>query len=338
MQYVTIIDIAKKLNISKSSVSRAFNNKYDIKKETRELILKTAKEMGYFPNPIAKKLCQKKTFNIGVIIPEFINDFHAEIIIGIQRILNPKGYQVLLMQSDNNPDVELNNVKTLIQNMVDGLIIAPCSDNGNMEYYLKELQKGCPIVFVNRIPESLNATKIICDDEKLGFFATEHLIREGYAKIYMLSGPTNISVIRNRIKGFKQAFRKHKIPKEQYQIIETGLLAHEAVEVVEDLIYKQDLPDAFFCSNDLVAMAAIKTLKKHNIKVPQDIGVIGFSETQMARLYDPQLSSVRQPTYEMGEKAAEQLIRHLEDDKAEYKTIVLNGLLNIRESSTRTII
>lgn len=335
MQHVTIKDIAKKLGISKSSVSRAFNDKYDIKKETRDLILRTAEEMGYYPNPIAKKLSQKRTFNIGVVVPEFINDFHAEIIIGIQRVLNPAGYQILSMQSDNDAETEIKNVKTLIQNMVDGLIIAPSSDSENIDYYLKEMQRGCPMVFVNRIAESVNATKVISDNVKWSFFATEHLIRERYNKIYHLSGHKNMSVIRDRIKGFKQAMRKHKISEERYKIVETGLLPSEAIDAVEDLIYRQDLPDAFLCVNDPVAMGTIKTLQKHNIKVPGDIGVVGFSETQMAKLTNPQLSSVRQPTYEMGEKAAGQLLRHLNDDNAEYKTVVLNGKLNIRESSKR---
>lgn len=335
MQHVTIKDIAKKLGISKSSVSRAFNDKYDIKKETRDLILKTAEEMGYIPNPIAKKLSQKKSLNIGVVVPEFINDFHAEIIVGIQRILNPAGYQILSMQSDNDSEAELNNVKTLIQNMVDGIIIAPSSDNENIDYYLKEMDRGTPMVFVNRIAETVHATKIICDNVKWSFFATEHLIRERYNKIYHLSGHKSMSVIRDRIKGFKQALRKHKISEDRYKIIETGLLASQAIDVVEDLIYRQDLPDAFFCANDLVAMGAIRTLKKNNIRVPEDIAVIGFSETQMARLTSPQLSSVRQPTYEMGERAAEELLRHLNDEEAEFKTITLNGKLNIRESSLR---
>lgn len=336
MRHVTIKDIAKKLGISKSSVSRAFNDKYDIKKETKDLILKTAEEMGYIPNPIAKKLSQKRSFNVGVVVPEFINEYHAEIIVGIQRVLNPLGYQVLTMQSDNDADVELINVKTLIQNMVDGLIIAPSSDNENINYYIKEMERGTPIVFVNRIAESVNATKIICDNVKWSFFATEHLIREGYTKIYHLCGNKKMSVIRDRIKGFKQALRKHKVGEERYKIIKTGLLASEAIHVVEDLIYRQDLPDSFMCVNDLVAMGTIKTLQKHNIKVPDDIGVVGFSETQMAKLTTPLLSSIRQPTYEMGASAAEQLIRHINNENAEFKTIVLNGKLNIRESSIRS--
>ncbi|MCL3779049.1 LacI family transcriptional regulator [Prolixibacteraceae bacterium JC049] len=336
MQRVTIKDIAKKLNLSKSSVSRAFNDKYDIKKETRDLILKTAEEMGYFPNPIARKLSQSKTYNIGVVVPEFINDFHAEIIIGIHRILNPKGYQVLVMQSDSTPEMELKNVQTLIQNMVDGLIIAPSSDSDNLDYYLKQMNAGTPMVFVNRIAETFEAPKVVCDNKKWSFFATEHLIREKYKKIYHLSGNKNISVARDRIKGFKQALRKHQFAEEDFKVIETGLLASGGVEVVEELLYRQDLPDAFFCINDLVAMGVIRTLKKNNIRVPEEIGVIGFSETQMAKLTSPQLSSVQQPTYEMGEKAAELLIRHMNDEEVKEATIVLNGKLNIRESSKRS--
>ena len=337
MKYITIKDVAKKANVSVSSVSRAFNDKYDIKKETKDYILKTAKEMGYSPNPIAQKLSQKKTFNIGVVVPEFINEFYSEVIIGIQNVLISKGYQVLIMQSDENPELELKNVKTLIQNMVDGLIIAPTTDNNNIKYYLEQSEIGYPIVFMSRVEASLPASKVIFNNKKWSFFATEHLIYQGYKKIFHLAGHKNLCVSNDRIEGFKKAIKKHKISNDNYKIIETGLLAKEGIEVVEDLIYNQDLPDAFYCENDLVAMGVIKTLKNKGFKVPEDIAVMGFTETKMAELVTPPLSSVKQPTFKIGEKSAELLIDQIENESIKLETIILNGELNVRGSSLKTL-
>ena len=337
MKRTTIKDVANRLNVSISSVSRAFNDKYDIKKETRELILKTAEEMGYLPNPIAKKLSQNKTLNIGVIVPEFVNEFYSEIIMAIQEVFINEGYQILVMQSEENPVQELKNVKTLIHNMVDGLIIAPTTESNNMEYYLKQQQNGYPIVFLGRVEETLQASKVLFNNQKWSFFATEHLIAQGYKKIYHLAGHKNLCVSNERIKGFLKALRKHKFPKENFKIIETGLLANEGIEIVEDLIYKHDLPDAFYCENDLVAIGAMKKLKDNGYQVPDDIAIMGFTETRMAKLVTPPLSSVKQPTFEMGKQAANLLLKQMKEQSFNPTSIVLNGELNIRRSSIRNV-
>ncbi|WP_299555896.1 LacI family DNA-binding transcriptional regulator [Seonamhaeicola sp.] len=335
MKHYTIKDIAKKLNVSISTVSRAFNDKYDIKKETKELILKTAEDMGYIPNPIAKKLSQKRSLNIGVVVPEFINEYYSEIVIALQEFLISKGYQVLVMQSDENEEQELINAQTLINNMVDGLIVAPTTGNRNMKYYQDRIKEGYPIVFLNRIEESVPVSKVVFNNMKWSFFATEHLIRQGYKKIYHLSGYKDLSVSYERIQGFKKAMNKHHIPKENYKIIETGLLAKEGMEVIEDLIYHHDVPDAFFCVNDMVALGAIRKLKDNGYKVPEDVAFVGFTETRMAELVTPQLSSVKQPTFKMAKKAGELLIERIEDENAPIETIVMNGEFNIRQSSVR---
>ena len=338
MKHVTIKDIANKLNVSISSVSRAFNDKYDIKKETKELILRTAEEMGYYPNPIAKKLSQKNTLNIGVVVPEFINEFYSEVIIAIQEILIPKGYQILIMQSDESADQERKNVETLIHNMVDGLIIAPIVEKLNMEYYLKQHHNGTPMVFINRVEESFPVSKVLFDNKKWSFFATEHLIRQQYKKIYHLSGYKSLCISNDRINGFERAMNKHKIPKENFKIIETGLLAKEGMEVINDLIYKHDIPDAFFCANDLVAMGVIKKLNNNGFRVPEDVAIVGFTETRMAELMTPQLSSIKQPSSEIGKKVAELLLKQIENDSFQHETIIMDGELNIRESSLNPVI
>ncbi len=335
MKNVTIKDVAKRLNVSISSVSRAFNDTFDIKKETRERILKTAKEMGYYPNPIAKKLTQKQTYNIGVVVPEFINEYYSEVIRGIQDILISIGYQVLIMQSDNKPERELKNVKTLIQNMMDGLIICPSVKSNNMDYYLDEINKGYPIVFLNRIEKKIPIKKVLFNNTKWSFFATEHLIYQGYKKIYHLSGSNDLGITKDRTQGFIMAMKKHHFSKDDYKVIESGILSEEAIATVQRLIDTNDLPEAFMCVNDLVALSTISVLKQNRIEVPNDIGVMGFTETKIADLVSPKLSSVKQPTFEMGKAAAEMLMELINNEEIISDTIILNGNLNIRESSIK---
>lgn len=336
MEHITIKDVAKKLGVSISTISRAFNNKYDIKKETRELVLRTAEEMGYNPNPIARKLIQKHSLNIGVVVPEFTNDYFSEIIIALQEFLQPKGYQILIMQSNEDEELEFKNVETLIHNMVDGLIIAPVAGNKNINSYLEYHKKGFPIVFINRVNETLPATKVIFNDFKWSFFATEHLIRQNYKKIYHLSGNKNLCITKERTKGFIKAMKKHKIPDENYKIIETGLLPKQGMDVIEDLIFNHDIPNAIFCVNDMVALGAIKKLKDNGYRVPEDVAIVGFTETRMAELITPQLTSVKQPTFEMAKKAGELLLERILNNHTKIETVIMNGELTIRKSSMKS--
>ncbi len=338
MKRITIKDVARELNVAVSTVSRAFNDKYDIRKETREMILKRATEMGYHPNPIAKKLIQQKTYNVGVVVPEFVNAYFPEVIIGIQEVLIKKGYQVLVMQSNENPATELENVKTLEDNMVDGLLISLSGESLNNEYYAGMLKKGYPIVFFNRVDEKIPASKVVFDDYKWAYFATEHLIKQGYRKIYHFSGYQHLSLSRNRINGYRKAMEKFNVPFDPHYIIEAGFFMHEGQAVMERLIEKEDVPQAIFAANDPVAIGVIKALKKAGLRIPDDVAVVGFSESKMAEIVDPPLSSVSQPTFEIGKSAAELLMRQIEADGfAPSETLVLDGKLNIRASSIKMI-
>lgn len=334
MKRITIKDVARKLNVAVSTVSRAYNDKYDIRKETRDRILKTAKEMGYQPNPIAQRLVQQNTFNIGVVVPEFVNAFFPEVIIGIQDVLVKKGYQVLLMQSNECHTTELENVKTLEQNRVDGLIISLAKESHNNEHYIHMLEKGYPMVFFNRVDEKISTSKVVFDDFKWAYFATEHLIKQGYRKIYHFSGHQHLSLFRNRIRGYKKAMEKFNIPYTSEFIIESGLFMEEGKAMMEKLINSNNIPEAIFAANDFTAIGAMKAIKKAGMKIPEDIALVGFSETKMAEVVDPPLTSVCQPTFEIGKAAAELLIKQISADGfARPETIMLDGKLNIRASS-----
>ncbi len=336
MKHVTIKDVAKRLNCSVSTISRAFNDKYDIRKETREMILATAKEMGYSPNPIAKSLLKQCSNQIGVVVPEFINPFFPEVIIGIQEVFLKKGYQVLIMQSNESHITELENVKTLENNMVDGMILSLSLETKNVDYYKGLISQGFPLVVFNRISNELETHKVIFDDYKWAFFATEHLIYQGYKKLVHFSGPSVLVLSQKRKNGFLDALRKHKIPIDESSIIETGFLVSDGEREMEKLINNNNLPDAIFAVNDPSAIGAMLSLKKHGYKIPQDVALVGFSETKFAELIDPPLTSVTQPTHEIGRTAAHLLLEQIESKGIFVpQTVILNGRLNVRESSMK---
>ena len=255
-------------------------------------------------------------------------------IIGIQEVLLARGYHVLVMQSNECYTTELKNIKTLEDSMVDGIIISLSSEVHNNDYYIRMIEKGYPIVFFNRVDEDIPASQVIFDDYKWAYFATEHLIKQGYRKIYHFSGYQHLSLSRNRIKGYCKAMDKFSIPYTSDYIIETGFFMEEGQTVMEKLLAKGNIPDAIFATNDPTAIGAMKAIKKAGMKIPDDIALVGFSESKMAEVVDPPLTSVSQPTFEIGRTAAELLLRQIEADGfATPKTVVLNGKLNVRGSS-----
>lgn len=332
MENITIKDLAEALNVSISTVSRAFNNKYDIKKETRELVLQKAKEMGYSPNPIARKLTQKRSFNIGIVVPEFVSSFFPEVIIGAQEILLEKGYQVLIMQSNQSWETELKNIKALVDNKVDGLIISLSSEQKNNAYFKELIDADIPIVLFNRAVDNLNVSKVLFDDFKWALFATEHLIIQGYKNIIHLSGTPNLTLTKNRIRGFKAAHQKYRLP--LGEIIHSGFTMKDGENAALQMIRNKNIPRAIFAANDHTAIGAMNIFKKNGYKIPEDIAFVGFSESRLAEHISPPLTSIKQPTQDIGQTAANLLLEQIENNGLFVpQTIVLNGRLNIRESS-----
>ncbi len=333
--HITIKDLARVLNLSISTISRALNDQYDVRKETRNLVLKTAKELGYRPNPIAKKLIQRRTFNVGVVIPEFQSSFFTKLILGIQDFLIKNKYQVLIMSSNESHETELENIKTLEDNMVDGLIISLSKETKNIDYINNLIKGGLPVILINRINKDIKAPSIVFDDYKWAFFATEHLISQGCQKIVHFATPPCFSLSQNRIKGFIAALEKHGISYSSDQIIACGMDLEDGEEAIKSILNNELEFDGIFAGSDRAAIGAIKYLKKLGVRIPEQVCIIGFSESSLAQIIDPALSSVLQPTYEMGKAAAELLVQSIDTEKIESKEIVLGGKLNIRESSLR---
>lgn len=335
---VTIKDIARELKISTSTVSRALADKWDVNPETRKAVLELAEKLNYTPNPISLSLKQQHSMSIGVVIPEFIHSFFPEVIMGIQSVLEPAGYHILISQSNESYERELGNLKALEARMVDGFIVSITKETENMEYFSYLKEKNIPLVFFNRIYKDLSASCVIIDDYKWAFNAVEHLIRQGCKRIAHLSGPDNLLLSQQRMKGYLDALAKYGLTKDEELIIPTGVMMEKGVMAAYHILEMKERPDAIFAVNDPVAIGAMKTLQKHGVMIPDDIAVVGFTESRMAMIVEPNLTSVEQPTFEMGRLAADLLLeqlRNTQEEKLAPKIITLDAKLNIRESSRR---
>lgn len=336
-KHVTIKDLAKALGISTSTVSRALADTWDVKRETRDKVLAMAQEMNYHPNLNAKNLQNKSSGTIGVIIPEFINGFFPNVIMGIQEVLHKENYWVLIAQSNESMEQERENLRLLEEKMVEGIIISVTNEGGNEDHYKHIMDAGTPIVFFNRVCEDVDAPKVVIDDVKMAEAAVEHLIETGHKRIVHLAGPGNMLITAKRIEGYKNTMQKHGIVIDESSIVPSGIFISDGMTTMERILKESNpLPDALFCFNDPVAIGAMKILKNAGMRIPEEIAIVGFSEDVMATIVEPQLTTVLQPMKEMGRRAAKLMLEQIRQEKpVPPRTIVLDAQLNIRESSTR---
>lgn len=332
---ITIKDIAKKLGLSTSTVSRALSDSWEIKKETKELVIKTAAELNYHPNTQAKGLVTKKSYTIGIVVPELVTSFFPMIISGIQKILMHEGYQILITQSNESAETERTNLSLLEQHMVDGIIISTTSDSFvNSDMYQSLQDNGIPLVFFNRVPSNIDTTKIIIDDKKMAYSAVAHLIGEGYRKIFHFAGPEKLDITKDRMNGYIEAMQDANLPISDSTIIHSGIFIRDGEQTMEDILSGNgEKPDAIFAFNDPVAIGAMKALKRHGLRIPYDVTFVGFSESDMATVVEPYLTSIEQPRVEIGEIAASCMLDKIRTNRLLNKKIVLDAKLNIRESS-----
>lgn len=333
-KYATLKDIAKALNISTATVSRALADRWDVNPETKKMVCEEAKRQNYRPNPIATRLQNKRTKTIGLVVPEFKSAFFPNVIAGIQKVIDEAGFHLLITQSQESKEIEERNLKLLESNMVEGILISITREGENDEYYQKLIDSGIPIVFFNRVSSKVNAPKVIIDDYKLAFFATEHLIYNGFKKIYHFEGPQNLTVSKERRRGFLDAMHKHRREITQNSIVGAGVFSDKGYTAMQSLITINEIPDAVFCFNDPTALGAMKALKEAGLKCPEDVALVGFSETEVAQLVEPPLTSIEQPTFEIGETAAKLLMEQIEaKEKQPFRTISLTAKMNVRKSS-----
>jgi DNA-binding LacI/PurR family transcriptional regulator len=336
----TIKDIARELNVSSSTVSRALKDYPGISDETKRKVKELAEKLNYRPNAIALSLRKSRSFTIGVIIPEVVHFFFSTVISGIEEEANSRGYNVILTQTNEKLDREKSSIDTMLSNQIDGFLVSHSKETEDFEHFSKLLDQGYPIVFFDRVPQIPHAVNVTVDDYKGSFDAVSHLIQQGYRRIVHLSGPKNLTISTERIRGYKDALLAHGIEINDALIVECPLgTDDESRKTTRQLLEAmEERPDAFFGNNDMAAVGAMLACKDLGLRVPEDIGVVGFSNWQFCSMIDPGLSSVAQPGFQMGAKATQLLLDLIEkkiNPEDIKESITLPTELLIRKSSVR---
>jgi LacI family transcriptional regulator len=335
MDNINIKVLAKKLNLSTSTISRAFSGSTDINKDTRERILAFAQEHNFLPNHYAANLRDKKTRTLAVIVPEIANDFFAQAINGIEEVARKKGFYILLYRTDDIFEKEVSFINYLNNGKVDGIIMS-VSGEANDHNYLKALsKKHVPVVFFDRVYEDIDVSKVTTNDYDSSFEATEHLIQTGCKRIAYLVVNKSISIGKVRMQGYVDALEKHNVAFDDDLVIDCSQDERINYSIIKHVL--EDIrPDGIFSSVERLAFATYYVCNDMKISIPKDLKVVSFSSLQIAPLLCPSLSTITQPAYEMGVKAATLLFDELDKKDQDFpkKTHVLRSKLLIRKSSS----
>ena len=331
---ITIIDIARQLGISKSTVSRVLTGHPSVHASTREKVLRLAEELEYQRNMYSIGLIKKTNHTIGIIVPEFSRSYFPQVIIGAQERAKEAGYNLIISQSDENYMTEVSNANVMLAHQVDGLLVSITKETNNFEHFKVFQRKGIPIVFFNRVCDEMIVPKVIVDDYEGAFEAVEHLIKKGRKRIAHLSGPEILSISKRRLNGYRDALKKYGLPVNDELIIHYDLSLSKVPIYINYWLTLPEPPDAIFCINDPTAIEAMRVIKKRGLKIPEDISLIGFSNDFVSSLIEPSLTTVEQPIKEIGRSATQLLLDQMDREIADWKapTIILKTKLIVRES------
>lgn len=333
MKHITIKDIAQHLSLSVSTVSRALVDDKNIRRETKEKVLETARKLGYKPNPVATNLKYGRTNTVGVIVPEMVTPFASQVINGIQSTLYAKGLKVMIAESGEDPKQERENLLMMERFMVDGIIVCLCSYKENQEEYLRLQQAEMPMVFYDRIPHGLEVSQVLVDDYMKAFFLMEHLIRSGRRRIVHLQGPDDVYNSVERARGYKDALAKFNIPFEKELLVKTAMGFKDGERAADLLIEKGTAFDAVFAFTDTLAIGAMNRLRELGKKIPEEVAIASFSGTVLSTIVYPQLTTVEPPLLEMGKKAAELILEKIKEPQSPNRSVVLDAEIQLRAST-----
>lgn len=331
----TIKDIAKALELSTSTVSRALRGSHEISSETKKLVLEYAEKINYRPNPIALSLKGRRNYSIGVIVSEIANNFFSQAINGIESIAYNRGYHIIISQSHESGEREIININHLASRSVDGLIVSLSSETKDLSHLIQLHEKGLPIVFFDRITDEIETFKIIADNTKAAYDATLHLLKQGYKRIAHITNAPNLSITKERLDGYSRALKEFNIPYDEKLIQycnHGGMVLDEIKEVSNKLFSLKNKPDSAVTASDRITTGFLSYLKKIKPKDYKKIGIVGFTNSNITDLFDPPLTTVRQPAFEMGQIATELLIKIIESKRpiTEFETKILTTELIVR--------
>ena len=334
---ITIYDIARQLQLSPATVSRALNDHPAISQDTKAIITDKAVEMGYQANRFASNLRRQRTNTIGVIVPRLDSAFMSSVLSGMEKVANESNYNLIISQSLESVKKEVANAKTMFDSRVDGLLVSLASDTENLDHFNTFFRKGIPLLLFDRVLAQKNCTSIVIDNQKAGYDATNHLIKQGCKRIMHVSGSLKRNVYADRLKGYKLALLEHGLPGGDELERSNNLTRQDGLDIAEYIKSMSNPPDGLFIASDFCAVTCIGVLKQSGFAIPNDIAVVGFNDDPVSLVIDPSLTTIHYPGQEMGEIAAQSLINHLNGllRLSTTNTILLNYELIVRGSSQR---
>lgn len=311
--HATLLDIARQLKISKSTVSRALRNSKDINLETRNAVLNMARELNYVPNYFASSLVRRKSYSIGIVVPELITDFFSQFIIIAQKAANLAGYEVIICHTNENYSNEIDILKRLFSYQVDGILLSLSSETKSLDHLQAFEDAGVPVILFNRAKNRPGLPKVLADDYQGAFAGVEHLIQNGYKKIGHIGGPENLQISKNRFRGYREALAKHGLVFNPDWVVHCDLSQGSAQKCARVLLDKATMPDAVFAVNDPAAIQLIIEAKKRGIKVGPELGIVGFSNDSRSEVIEPSLTTLQQPIDQMAETCIHLLLNKIND-------------------------
>ncbi|MFC0186636.1 transcriptional regulator, LacI family [Pseudarcicella hirudinis] len=334
----TIIDIANKIGVSTATVSRALNGHPDVNINTRKAIKELAAELDYQPNLLAQGLHRNETHTIGVIIPDIQRHFFSSVVSGIQKIASDAGYRVMICQSNESHFTETLNVQALVASRVDGLLISHSRETSSFEHIKLQLNKGLPIVHFDRVCEEVQTAKIVQEDFRGSFILIEHLIKQGCKRIAVYAGPEELLISRKRLEGYKAALTQYGIDIAEELIIHGNFKHDDSLLALNKWLQLPEPPDGIFAVHYGNAIEIMVALKEKNVKIPEEIAIVGFGDELIASVIEPGLTTFHQFPFKIGETAASILIDNIiQKENFVPFTQTVQGELKIRKSSCRGI-
>jgi len=317
------------------TVSRALNNRSNVDARTKRRILEKARSMGYTPNHVAKSLVSSKTYTIGVVIPEITHAFFPEVVRGIEEEVYTSEYQLFLTNSNEQFSREKDAIRALLSKRVDGILISSSQTEEDFEFYKELVQSDTKIVFFDRCIEGIGASCVSVNDRESSRQITSHLVEvHNYSRIAYLSGPQNVSIGRKRLEGFLKALNEHEVRIRNEWIVEAGFREEEGFRAMKKLLETTagERPEAVVTINDPCAIGAMRAIEEAGLSVPEDMAIVGFTDDIRAPLLKVPLTTVHQPAYEVGKKAACKLIHTIEDENEAVENLEVPTTLKIRAS------
>lgn len=335
---VTISDIARELNITAATVSRALNDHPAIKETTKKAVRDIAVKLNYQPNKLASSLRLGKSNIIGVIIPSAEINFFGSVVHGIEKVANEKNYNVLIYQTNEMYEFEKKGVQTFLRSQVDGVLASISKDTINLDHYNEIKRRGVPLVLFDRVNDALDVSSVVVNDYAGAFAATKHLIEQGCKKIAHIGGQQHVNIFNQRLKGYIDALNVHNIPVNDDLIVYGKVSIESGRECMQNLLAGKQQPDGVFAVEDFTALGAIQAIKDSHIKIPDEIAIIGFANEAFGEYITPSLSTVNQQTVSMGQEAANLFFEGLgkiDGHKVKPRKLVLEPELICRQSSIK---